>query len=247
MKKPLIILCFNLFSLFIFCQEAPVIQWQKYYGDAWNDEVHDAIPNMLGGITFTGTSKNQFKTGKNIYLTIIKDNGEIIHEQSIGRRKDDEGNAIIQAYDGGYYIVGYSESPSKGHSGKKDGWLIKVNEMGVPVWDKLFGSREDDVFYDIAVDEQGNLIICGAKNGDIWLLKTDPKGKRIWEETYRSQHFECAKALLISLEGNITLTGFEEDNKSNTLIVMQTNQVGEILWRITEEGKKGFDHDFCGA
>ncbi|MBK9016288.1 MAG: hypothetical protein IPM82_20685 [Saprospiraceae bacterium] len=59
---------------------------------------------------------------------------------NLGGKEDDGANAVVQTFDGAYVIAGFTETNwGKESFGKRDAWLLKVDEKGVILWDLLLG------------------------------------------------------------------------------------------------------------
>jgi len=62
-------------------------------------------------------------------------------EKTYGGSLDDAGHAIEKTTDGGYIIGGSTESFE---SGKRGGYLIKIDASGNKSWEKYFGGQGND-------------------------------------------------------------------------------------------------------
>jgi hypothetical protein len=90
----------------------------------------------------------------------------------------DGGETITSTNDGGFILAGYTELIS-GHG--KDIWLIKIDALGEPVWQKTLGGSGDQVPSAIRQLPSGEILICGTNTvggfSSIFLIKTDSKGE----------------------------------------------------------------------
>jgi len=101
-------------------------------------------------------------------------------EKTYGEWGDDVAYSIQQTRDGGYIVAGRTES--KG-AGRRDFWVLKLDEKGKIIWDNTYGGSEDDVANSIQQTRDGGYIVAGrteskgAGGGDFWVLKLNEKGK----------------------------------------------------------------------
>ena len=96
-------------------------------------------------------------------------------DMTYGGMGNDTFKGMVPAHDGGYLIVGTSDSNKSTHKsdnskGGTDYWLIKVNEAGERIWDKSYGGSEDDSCSGIIPTKDGNYLLFGSSkspdNGD---------------------------------------------------------------------------------
>jgi PKD repeat protein len=77
---------------------------------------------------------------------------------------NDYGYEVIQTSDGGFAIIGSTESYA--WHGKSDMWLIKTNSTGVKQWDIVAGDSENDTGRGIVQDAANDLVVCGTTSYD---------------------------------------------------------------------------------
>jgi len=92
-----------------------------------------------------------------------------------------------QTRDGGYIIAtNIYESGEEA----RDAWLIKTDENGDIVWDKIFDKSKEDTFYSVRQTSDDGYILGGMNDGYIWLFKTDSNGNEIWDKTFSYPNYD---------------------------------------------------------
>ena len=155
------------------------VQWYAGYGGK-DDDAANAVIETGDGYLFVGSTDSFGLSRDDVYVVKTDKNGKVQWQQTYGGNRDDEAYAVTQSPDGGYVIVGRSESFSrrKGY----DLYLFKIDANGQLEWERTYGGESDDVGNDIITVEDGYLIVGERKtrlsrDGNVWILKVDPKGK----------------------------------------------------------------------
>ena len=103
--------------------------------------------------------------------------------KTFGGEGYDYGSSVQQTKDGGYIIIGGTDSFSYG--GEQEVYLIKTDENGNEQWSKTFGGFDDDGGLgsngsSIQQTQDGGYVITGGTyyeiNCDVYLIKTDGSG-----------------------------------------------------------------------
>ncbi len=171
-------------------------------------------------------------------------------------------NDIKETSDGGYIVVGSSESSDSdliNNYGGKDVWVKKLDANGLIQWQNNLGGSLDDEAMSVYPLGSGGFIIAaysyssdidvGANNGnkDVWLIRIDNTGALIWEENYGGSLDDEAVSIIETLEGGFILVGntFSADgdvsinNGSQDAWVLKISANGLLEWEQTF----GLDHD----
>lgn len=106
--------------------------------------------------------------------------------KNFGGEMKDECYSVCQTSDGGYIMVGRSNSLG---AGDMDGWMIKTDENGGMEWMQTYGDSYIDEAYQVKQTSDGGFIIAGMSTafgnaGEGWLIKTDSEGNVLWNNGY---------------------------------------------------------------
>lgn len=168
-------------------------------------------------------------------INLLAQAPDTIWTKTFGGEGDDSGYSLTQTPDGGYLIVGNTNSMG---AGDLDIWILKVDSSGNQTWQKIYGGKGRERAYSIEMTFDGGYIIGGqtASFGegafDIWLLKINSKGDTLWTKTYGGVgHEELYSVKETNDRGYIILgwtTTFSIGNRKAWLI--KTDSLGNKLW-----------------
>ncbi len=103
------------------------IVWQKTCGGGEHDSAFAIQPTDDGGYIAAG-STGSFGAGyDDFWLLKFDSGGDVTWQRTYGGGSYDEANAVQQADDGGYVVVGMAESFT---SGQSDVWMLKLDSSG---------------------------------------------------------------------------------------------------------------------
>ncbi|PWH83055.1 T9SS C-terminal target domain-containing protein [Algibacter marinivivus] len=192
-------------------------------------------------------------------------NAQIIWQNTIGGNSFDDVEDVIYTSDGGFLLVGVSESgisgdKSEANQGATDYWLVKTNNLGVVQWDKTFGGSGND--YPVTAIEalNGDFIIVGesdsnvsgdksenSKGGyDFWIVRINSSGTKIWDKTFGGSDDEYAISVKETGTNDLIITG---DSASNISGDKSENSRGFTdVWtiKVTDTGTFIWDKTFGG-
>lgn len=126
--------------------EAGAIQWQKALGGSKVDEATSVIQTTDGGYLVLGitasndgqvvgyhpptnTGPGEVPISYDYWVVKLNATGNILWQKCLGGSKSDEASSVIQTSDGGYAIVGGSQSNNgdvTGNHGDYDIWVVKL-------------------------------------------------------------------------------------------------------------------------
>ena len=187
--------------------QGPDTLWTKTYGGSGADAARSMIRNSDGNIVVTGFTQNLQGNGLDIWILNIDTLGDTIWTASYGGASNDDAVDIIQSLDGGYFVIGNTESLG---AGMTDIWLLKTDSDGDTLWTRNFGDSSQDVANSGYLSSDGGVIISGSRivptgvGYDGWLIKTDTLGDTVWTKSYglpSSVNLEYGTSVLETYDG----------------------------------------------
>jgi len=187
--------------------QAPIIQWQKCYGGSNIDGATDIQVNSDGGyvvLGYTNSTDQQVNAnhgGFDIWVIKIDSLGNLLWQKCLGGSGLDYGSAIRETQDGGYIIIGYTDSNdgdvTGSHGGTSDMWVVKIDNLGQIQWQKCYGGSQSDVGIDILISQNSSgytlLGFTSSTDGDVqnslglddvWIVDIDSVGNILSEKCY---------------------------------------------------------------
>jgi len=153
--------------------------WYGAYGGKDDDTAHDLI-ELEDGYLLVGTTDSFGLNRDDVFVVRTDKEGKVRWQRTYGGNRDDEGYAVAKSPDGGFVIVGRTESFRR-RSGF-DLYLFKIDGRGELKWERIYGGESDDAGRDIIATDDGYLIVGEKKtkisrDSNLWILKVDQKGK----------------------------------------------------------------------
>jgi len=157
--------------------------------------------------------------------------------RTYGGEDVDSAESVIQTSDGGYAIVGRTESFGADLSSF---WLVKTDKFGNMEWRRAYGGKSEVAYHLVETDGGGYAIVgqtqaFGAGFVDIWFVKTDAYGNMEWNKTYGGTDGDSGRSLLVTSDGGYVIAGhtvsFGAGNSDFWLI--KTDEFGNMEWNRT--------------
>ena len=150
--------------------------------------------------------------------------GKVEWVKNFGGSGEDTGQSIIQTIDGGYAILGFSNSLDGDLQYKtlevNDYWLLKLDAEGNLQWNQTYGGSKDDRGQSLVQTFDGGYALTGyamSDDGDgsvnqgfhdNWLLKLDASGAIEWEKSFGFSGHDHSYDILQTDDGGFFFTGF---------------------------------------
>lgn len=220
-------------------------EWSKEFIKTNDQVVHCVQKTDDDGFVVAGPTL--IENHPDLWLSKIDSDGNEIWNNVFGGEYLDYGNDVIQTEDGGYLIVGISESFGVG---KWDGWILKTDSDGNEEWNKTYGGNYDDKFQKVRKTNDGGFIIAGTiqidktidnKNDDIWLIKLDHDYNLEWERTFGELNFhERGNSIQQTKDSGFIVVG------SHFSVTTSVNKQGLML-KVDSNGYEEWNTTFGGS
>ena len=169
----------------------------------------------------------------------IAENGDTMWTMSYGGLGDDRSRAGQQTQDGGYIIVGYTNSFG---AGDYDVFLSKTDSLGNNLWTRTFGGSYPDCGYAVQQTQDGGYIVAGyttsfgAGSHDAYLIKTDAEGNVTGVEADNDNKPEVKRAL------EVYPNPFHDQTKIAYCVGRSASDAKLKIYDVTGRSVKDFSH-----
>ena len=243
------------------------IELVQTFGGSKNDVAKSVVSTVDGGFAVIGYTQSldgdiTDKATENYDFWMLKFNSEVQLEwnKTYGGSGDDRGSSLIETSDGGYVLLGYSDSSDgdvSSNNGNRDFWLVKINASGVLLWEKSFGYEGVDEGASIIETSDNHLMLSGVLDvtasggegnqgrfstkhagGDYWSIKITPTGDIVWSRFYGGSFTDSPTGISETLIGGFINVGGSDsndvdisDNKgSYDFWIVKSDVNGDIVW-----------------
>lgn len=185
--------------------------WRQYLGGPDFDWANDLVETRDGNLVVAGYQRDSLTRKRNAWVFQLNRHGELMWSQVYGGEQGDEAKAITQTSDGGFAVIGYSHSFSRG---KSDMWLLRLNAVGAELWQQHYGTRWEEKAYCIHETPDEGFLLGGYQSrnddnrADQLIVRVDRNGDGIWRRVIPAPGNGLVEAVTISPEGNYLAVGW---------------------------------------
>lgn len=165
-------------------------------------------------------------------------NGDVLWQKTYGDPNYyDDGKDIIQTSDGGFIILGSTNSYANGQN-EQNAWLIKITADGTEQWNHTYGGSNPDTPVSFAATSDGGYILVGdtysySSDGgeNVWILKVDGTGQEVWNVTYGAEYCSAyAYCIKAESDGFVVLANKDDQNGTGSLWLLRITNEGTLTW-----------------
>jgi hypothetical protein len=192
--------------------------WEAFFGGNDYDEGKRVVFRPDGTLVVAaethstdGIGKDNHSFDTDIVIFKYSTQGIFFWERTIGGSGPDQLSDMIETRDGGYALIGTSESHDgdiRAVYGKTDIWVAKLDGGGRILWSKTYGGSGNDKGISLVETFDGGFLIVGEsgsrdgtmrserKGGlDSWVARLHPDGRLVWEKHYGGTHSDSARRI----------------------------------------------------
>ena len=198
-----------------------ILKWQKTYGGGNNDIAYSILETTDKGFIISGCTYSYGAGDRDGYLIKTDSLGNSQWQKTYGGVGNDGLIGVCRAIDGNYLLSGWYNYNLINSNYTKPR-LIKIDNNGNIIWDKMFGGNKVSGYFLTAVQLSDSTIVTyggindtlGLPNAGI-LLKTNSLGDSLWAREYRR-----------TVGQDDYFNGFNTTNDGGFIMAGQVNQNG---------------------
>ncbi|MBC3845891.1 hypothetical protein H8K90_05840 [Winogradskyella echinorum] len=157
----------------------------------------------------------------------------VTYVKTFGGSKNDSAQSVVATTDGGYAILGFTQSMDGDITDKQnesfDYWVLKFNAEDELQWQKTYGGTADERGSDIIQTQDGGYAILGysfSSDGDLtenaglqdyWLAKLDANGNISWQKSFGYQGADSGISVIQTNDQGYLISGILDVTASGGL------------------------------
>jgi len=209
-------------------------EWNKTYGGTSEDTSRFVQQTTDGGYIIAGQTGSYGAGNMDIWLIKTDQNGNEEWNKTYGGGLTEHCYSAQQTNDGGYVIIGETESYG---AGDWDAWLVKTDQNGDEEWNKTYGGSGNEWGDSVQQTTDGGYIIAGIKTYAIWLIKVDAVGNEEWDNIFdQYPSWNSMHSVQQTTDGGYFIIGDMEIEGMPATTLIKTYENGIEKWRTTPSG-----------
>ncbi len=182
--------------------------WKQTYGGSSADHGRSVQHTSDGGYILFGHTSS-FTASSLMYLVKTDSSGNVQWERTFGGLGDEYGKKVLIASDGGYVLLGDTNSFGLGYQI----YLVKTDSDGNEVWKQTFGGLGDEYSGSFWYTSDGGYILTGqtgsgtAGGTDVYLVKTDSNGAQQWYSNFGDASDDVGNDVRQTPDGEYVVVG----------------------------------------
>lgn len=240
------------------------------YGGSNNDRAFAVTKTTNGGYAVLGYTQsndgdvnNKPSTDFDFWILTFDAENNLLWNKTYGGSQDDRGSDMIQTLDGGFAILGYSDSNDGDitqNAGLQDYWIAKLDASGNMQWQKSFGYSGIDKGTSLMQTNDGGYLITGSLDvtasggagntkqhagGDYWAIKLDATGNKLWSKYFGGSFTDTPYSLVQTTDNGYIIVGSSDSND----VDINNNKGTYDFWvvKISEHGNLVWEKSFGGS
>jgi hypothetical protein len=131
-------------------------------------------------------------------------------QRTYGGAREDLGFCVQQTADGGFIVVGFTDSYPPGVNVV---YLIRANGSGDTLWTRTYGGPTFAGLLAVAQTADGGFVVTGGiinpdADNDVCLIRTNASGDTLWTRTYGGTGDDCGSSVQQTADGGFVITGY---------------------------------------
>ncbi|MGD2295780.1 MAG: hypothetical protein PVF22_08080, partial [Candidatus Aminicenantes bacterium] len=211
-------------------------QWAVHYGGTGDDWANSVQQTSDGGYIVAGGTESYGDGNSDVWVLKLSFTGDIEWQRTFGGTDNEEVYEVQETSDGGFIVVGYTNSSGAGRS---DSLILKLTAEGDIEWQYTFGRSGDDWANSVQQTSDGGYVVGGSSdafgNGELvyWVLKLTPDGNVDWQYAYSTGVNCYLRSIQETSDEGYIVAGHMSPSVVGgyDLLILKLDSIGQIIWQ----------------
>ncbi len=186
-------------------------------------------------------------------------------QKGFGGAADEWLQAVQETSDGGFVVVGTSESGVSGNKtslghGSSDYWVLRLNADGDELWENSFGGSGQEIVWSVQPTSDGGYVVGGSSSSEVsgnktsvnhggrdyWVVKLNSSGEKIWDKSFGGSGDDELRMIRQTSDGGYLLGGDAWSGVSGNKTNAGFGNSDYWLVKLNEEGNKIWEKSYGG-
>ncbi len=218
------------------------VLWQEAYRGTNADSIFSLDQTLDGGFVAAGISYSFGDSSfGDLWVLRLDTAGNVFWQRAYGGDGGDWARSVEETADGGFVVVGNTESLSLGAEALGDGnvWILKLDTNGSIVRQKRYGTvGGSDYALSAQQTSDGGFVVAGVGGSfagprGLWVFRIDANWSIVWQRIYPAQG-STARSVRQTSDGGFIVVGQVLNSAvflTSDYLVMRLDSDGNILWQ----------------
>lgn len=205
---------------------------ENFYGGLYSEAALCAVAGDNGEVFIGGYSDTYTNGSIDVYVVKVDANGQQIADAHFGGAGAEATYGMVRTLDGGIVCVGLSNSTDPIFNI----YAVKADSDLNFLWAKDFGTAAEDLGWDVAEDESGNLMILGYEtlppdSSYMVVIRTDANGENAVTLHPGTHPGDFGNSIRRTSDGGFIIAGVTATlEKGAQILLEKLNANGDTLW-----------------
>lgn len=212
------------------------VQWNVTFGGKKDDGALAVIQTSDGGFAAAGFTSSFGAGQSDMWLVKTDADGRMQWNMTYGGSGNDSANSLLQTSDGGYLLVGYTNSGVQSQASL----VVKTDASGNMEWQKTLPGNDAT---SVVETDDGNYALAVQYPDSFGLVIIDSSGNILLNQTYPAPADQAyAQAIALGVDGGYAIAGWTTHSSTgvNDTWLVKTDDAGQEQWNRTYPGLAGF-------
>jgi hypothetical protein len=214
-----------------------IVEWTKVYGGNFNDQAYVVLQTPDNGFIIGGHthSLSFFPGSLDIFLLKTDSLGNVQWTKTYGDGADNNFYDLNFTSDSSYLVLG--RTGNYAGYGFFNFYLMKINTSGQLLWERGYGTSDEDSPTHAHQTMDGGYVACGttwSSNAEMYVVKTDSLGGIQWAKVYGTgMDNNIGTDIIQTADSDYILIGGSDLLTETVSSILKLDKNGDTIWTRT--------------